>query len=64
MKWLPQDWNDILAIFVIIGLPLLLTFVYAAKIPLPDIVVGAFIGGWTLAVQFYYRKAPPEGGTE
>lgn len=64
MKWVPQNWNDILAVWVIIGLPLLLVYVYAAAISLPEIVVGALVAGWSLTCQYYWRKAPPEGGTE
>lgn len=64
MDWIPKNWNDILAIWVIIGLPLLLVYVYSSLIPLPEIVVGALIGGWTLTCQYYWRKAPPAGGTE
>lgn len=62
MSWLPKAWNDVLAVWVIVGLPLLLVYVYAAGIGLPEIVVGALIGGWTLSIQYYFRKAPPEGG--
>lgn len=64
MEWVPKNWNDILAVWIIIGLPLLLVFVYASVIPLPEIVVGALIGGWTLTCQYYWRKAPPPEGTE
>jgi hypothetical protein len=64
MGFAPKNWNDILAVWVIVLLPVLLVFVYASGIPLPEIVVGALVGGWTLTVQYYWRKAPPEGGVE
>lgn len=63
MKWFgPRNWNDMLSVPLVIGMPVLLTLVYFANIPLPEIVVGAFIGGWTLGVQYYYRRAPETSG--
>ena len=60
MSWLPANWNDALSIPVVMGLPILLVATYALAIPIPEIVVGTLIGGWTLAVQFYYRKSKSE----
>jgi hypothetical protein len=59
MKWAPANWNDILAPFMLLGLPLL--WVFAS---LPEIVLGATIAGWTLVVQYFWRKAPPGMETE
>ncbi len=59
MKWSPANWNDMLAPFVLIGLP----FLWVA-FSLPDIVLGATIAGWTLVIQYYWRKAPPGTETE
>ena len=63
-RWRPQNWNDILAVWVVVFLPLLLVLVYWQAIPLPEIVVGGLMGGWTLTAQYYFRKAPPAEGTE
>lgn len=60
MRWIPKSWNDALSVPVIVLLPLMLVFVYANGIPLPEIVIGALVAGWTLAVQFYYRKKESE----
>jgi hypothetical protein len=58
MKWYPRRWNDILALLLLVGLP-----IYLAVVKPSDIVVGSFVTGWTLVVQFYFRRAPedPQG---
>lgn len=58
MKGMPRVWNDYLAVLILLGVPLL--WVFAA---LNEIVLGATISGWTLVIQYYFRRAPdPTGG--
>lgn len=47
----PKRWNDWLAVLLLVGVPLL--WLYGN---LSDMVVGATISGWTLVVQYYFRK--------
>lgn len=53
MKGMPRVWNDYLAVLILLGVPLL--WVFAA---LNEIVLGATISGWTLVIQYYFRRAP------
>lgn len=64
MEWAAKNWNDVLAVPMVIGIPVLLTLVYALGIPLPEMVVGGLIAGWSMSVTYYFRKAPPPEGTE
>jgi hypothetical protein len=52
---LPRIWNDWLALLILTGAPILWVFA-----DLNEIVLGATISGWTLVVQFYFRKAPDQ----
>ena len=61
MKWYPKNWRDILALQAIVLFPVELIYVYANGIPLPEIVVGGFMGVITTAAIFYWRKANTEG---
>jgi len=45
--------NDFLAVLILVGAPLLVVLT-----KLPDIAIGTLLAGWTLVVQFYFRKAP------
>jgi hypothetical protein len=56
MRWLPRNWNDMLSIAVIVGLPL-----YWWLASPNEMVTGATIAGFTLTIQYYFRRAP-EGG--
>lgn len=58
MKWVPQNWRDTLSVALVIGLPVL--WVWGN---LPEMVLGATIAGWTLVVQFYYRKRTGESNS-
>lgn len=57
MKFAPQNWNDILALFVLALIPAL----WVLQINLGGEVNGALIATWTLVIQYYFRKAPPGG---
>ena len=59
MGW--KTFNDRLAILIIVGLPILWAFVGLGKLVMPGEIIGATIAGWTLTLQFYFRKAPENG---
>ncbi len=50
-KFVPQNFNDLLAVMLIVGIILLWVFA-----TLPTEVNGALIVTWTLIVQYYFRK--------
>ena len=52
---LPKAWNDVLAMVILVGAPLLVVF-----FKLPDIAIGTLLAGWTLVIQFYFRKVQGE----
>lgn len=54
----PRIWNDWLALIILLGVPMLWVFG-----GLSETVTGATITGWTTVLFFYFRKAPPEGGS-
>ncbi len=49
----PKTWNDWLSLVILLGTPVLWVFGNVG-----DTVMGATIAGWTLVVQFYFRRAP------
>lgn len=53
MSGKPQSWNDWLALIILIGIPAIWVWGH-----LQDIILGATIAGWTLVIQYYFRKAP------
>ena len=60
----PKSWNDILALILIVGIPALwvLGLEYQARnVPLDGEIKGALILAWGLIIQYYFRKAPPNG---
>jgi len=57
-RMLPKKWNDSLS--ALIALPLIGILTWQGN-QLPEMVTGAFIALVTLIVQFYFRKAGPEG---
>jgi len=59
-KWLKwKTWNDQLSLAVIIGLPVLWAFK-----SLPPEVLGATLVGWTLTLQFYFRRAGSDASSD
>ena len=54
---LRERFNDTLALIVIIGVPIV--WLASHWIPLAGEVVGATIAGWTLVIQFYFRRRQP-----
>jgi predicted negative regulator of RcsB-dependent stress response len=50
-KFLPQNFNDSLALVVIIGVPVVLGFTV-----MPDVFQGTLAAAWLLVVQFYFRR--------
>jgi hypothetical protein len=59
-KFIPQNFNDLLALVVVIGTILVWICAGTGAITLPDIVNGGLIATLTLIVQFYFRKAKGE----
>jgi hypothetical protein len=55
MKW--KNWNDQISLAAIIGIPAL--WIANHWIPLPEAVVGASIMGWTMVLQYYFRRREP-----
>lgn len=53
----PKRWNDWLALLILAGVPLMWMFGH-----LSENVTGATTIGWTLVLQYYYRKAQPDPG--
>jgi hypothetical protein len=51
-RFLPANWNDVLSIFLLVGIPALWV-----AFTLPETVVGATITVWTLVAQFYFRRS-------
>ena len=58
MRFLPRRFNDFLALLIVVGLP-----VYWAVFQPAEIVIGTTLGGWTLCVQFYFRKKEGEAAS-
>jgi hypothetical protein len=54
-KFIPQSFNDFLAVTLMLGIIILWVFVN-----LPAEVSGALIATWTLIVQYYFRKKSQE----
>jgi len=57
-KFIPQNFNDLLALILIFGIVLLWVLLGCSVINLPEVVTGALIATWTLVVQYYFRRAP------
>ena len=49
----PKTWNDVLAVLILVGAPAIVVY---AKVP--DIAVGTLLAGWTLVVQYFFRRSP------
>jgi hypothetical protein len=58
-RLLPANWNDVLSIILLVGIPVLWV-----AFTLPPSVEGATIVVWTLVAQFYFRKTPAVTETE
>lgn len=50
-----KRWNNILSLFILVGLPVYWVFGNPS-----ETISGTTLGGWLLVVQYYFRKAPPE----
>ena len=60
MRWVPKNWNDVLAIVLVIGLPLYWRWLLAAGISeeLLNVIIGALLIRFGDVVQYYFRRAP------
>jgi len=59
-KFIPQNYNDFLCLILVIGIMVIWIMQGKGLVSLSPEVVGALIATWTLTVQFYFRKSPPE----
>jgi len=59
-KFLPQCFNDLLCIMLVILIVLMWVLTGMDVIALPSEVTGALIVTWTLMVQYYFRKRTGE----
>jgi hypothetical protein len=58
-KLAPQNWNDVLALGLLFFIIPALWILQGLKIlELAGEVIGASIMGWTLVLQYYFRRAP------
>ena len=53
-------FRDYLALIMVAGIPGMVVAGAVLNLSYPESAVGAFIVGWTLSVQFYFRKAEPK----
>lgn len=51
----PQNWNDMLSVVILIGVPVLWVLG-----DLSETVLGATIATFLLVTQYYFRRKPPE----
>jgi hypothetical protein len=59
-KFCPQNFNDLLALTLILGIVALWVIQAICKLSMPSEVIGALIVTWTLIVQYYFRKKQEE----
>lgn len=59
-KFIPQNFNDFLALVLIVLIVTLWIVQGASKVILREDVNGALVVIFTLIIQHYYRKAPSE----
>ena len=62
-KFLPQNFNDLLALFLIVAIIPGLWLLQGIGVikSFPSDVNGALILAWGLIIQFYFRKVQDEG---
>lgn len=59
-NFIPQNFNDFLALLLILGIVAVWVMQGCEKVKLPAEVIGALIATWTMVVQYYFRKAKEE----
>ena len=52
--------NDIIAMLLLTGIIVLWIVQGLGGIELPEVILGATIAGWTIIIQYYFRKARGE----
>lgn len=57
MGW--KRFNDRLGLIITVGLPMFWAL-NAKFFDMPEMVIGATVTGWTLVVQYYFRKKTPD----
>ena len=60
-RLLPANWNDVLAIILLIGLPVFWGWLLKQGIPqeVMLLLLGALLGHFGQIVTYYFRKSPP-----
>ncbi len=58
----PKNWNDTMALLLIIIIPALWILNGKGTIEISESVSGALIVTWSMIVQYYFRRAPPKDG--
>ena len=56
-RLIPQNFNDSLALFLLVGIPTLWVVMARAGLDYPR---DATISGFTIVIMYYFRKAAPE----
>ncbi len=59
-KFIPQNFNDLLALGAIIIIPGIWIMQAVMKVAIPAEVNGALIVTWSLIFQYYFRKSKTE----
>jgi hypothetical protein len=59
-KFIPQSFNDLLALILIFLIPAIWIAQGCGKITMPTEVNGGLLVTWTLIIQYYFRKAKTE----
>lgn len=62
-RWMPRNWNDVLALVLLFVIPALWVLQGLKTLELVGEVIGATIMGWTLVLQYYFRRAPAPSDT-
>jgi len=61
MKFIPQTFNDLLAlVLMVLVIPGLWIAIGVKWLEIPDVLTGATIPVWTLIAQYYFRKKKSE----
>ena len=60
-KFIPQNFNDFLALILIFIIPVLWVLCGFKIVSFESEVTGALIATWVMIIQFYFRKAQGEG---
>lgn len=57
-----QNFNDTVALFLLVVIPAMWILDARGWVTLNREVAGSLIVTWTIIIQYYFRRAPPENG--